>query len=293
MVRLIHILAFTALAVLCFTTSAQEETAGYWLNRGDESRGMAITETQNQTARGIYLQESLEAYKKAIDLDPQSASEWFKIGELQIDFLGNFEEALHAFNKSIELDPQFADAWYLRGKTLTAFGNFEEALKSYNESLKINPNSSEAWYWKAGVLAELSRYEEAVPAYDKAIEINPSQASYWLDRGGALNGLDRKDEANASFTKAAELYDDDIELNPKNVMAWQGKGTALYHLGRYNESRTSDARLKQRSYLPSPRSWVAYKSPACKLISYFSINRRLRSWSADRSVGYEDFVTAR
>jgi len=92
MTRLTHILAFTALAVLCVTTSAQEETAGYWLNRGDESREMAINETQNQTVREIYLQESLEAYKKATEINPQSASAWFKIGELQIDLMGNFDE---------------------------------------------------------------------------------------------------------------------------------------------------------------------------------------------------------
>ncbi len=117
MTRLIHLLAFTALAVLCVTTSAQEDTADDWLNRGDESREMAINETQNETAREIYLQESLEAYKKATEINPQSASAWFKIGKLQIDFLGNFDEALNAFNRSTEIDPQSADAWYLRGKT--------------------------------------------------------------------------------------------------------------------------------------------------------------------------------
>jgi tetratricopeptide (TPR) repeat protein len=167
------------LAELCASSFAQEDTASYWLNKGNESREMAINETQNQTARELFLQEALKAYDEAIEIDPQSASSWFKKGELHIDFLGNFEEALHAFNKSTEINPQFADAWYQKGKALTAFGYFEEAVKSYNESLKINPNSSEAWYWKAGVLAELGRAEEAVPAYDEAIETNPENVMAW------------------------------------------------------------------------------------------------------------------
>ena len=241
MMKAILALAFVALAVLCASSSSQEDmakedTAGYWLNKGNESREMAINEMQNQTAREIFLQEAREAYDNAIEIDPQSASAWFKKGELQIDFLGNYEEALNAFNKSTEINPQFADAWYQKGKTLTGFGYFEEALESYNKSLEINPNSSDAWYWKAGVLAELSRHEEAVPAYDKAIELDPTQASYWLDRGGALNRLNRTEGANASFTRAVELCDEAIEQNPKSIMAWQGKGTAFYHLERLNES---------------------------------------------------------
>ena len=181
MMKAILALAFVALAALCASSSsqedmAQEDTAGYWLNIGNESREMAINETQNQTAREIFLQEAHEAYDKAIEIDPQSASAWFKKGELQIDFLGNYEEALNAFNKSIQINPQFADAWYQKGKTLTGYGDFEEALESYNESLKSNPNSSETWFWRAGVLAELGRYQEAVSSYDKAIEIDPIQA---------------------------------------------------------------------------------------------------------------------
>ena len=175
MTRANFILALIALTVLCVSSLAQEDTAGYWLNIGNESREMAINETQNQTAREIFLQEAHEAYDKAIEIDPQSASAWFKKGELQIDFLGNYEEALNAFNKSIQINPQFADAWYQKGKTLTGYGDFEEALESYNESLKSNPNSSETWFWRAGVLAELGRYQEAVSSYDKAIEIDPVQ----------------------------------------------------------------------------------------------------------------------
>lgn len=230
------ILAWIALMALCFCSLSQEDTASYWLNIGNESREMAINETQNLSIRAVYLEKAREAYDRAIDADPQSASAWFMKGKLQVDFLGNYEAALNAFNRSIEINPQFADAWYQKGKTLTGFGDFEEALKSYNQSIAINPNSSESWYWKAGVLAELGRYDEAVRAYDDAIKVDPSQADCWLSRGGALNKINREAEANASFARAAELYDKAIEANPLDIMALQGKGTALYHMGMINDS---------------------------------------------------------
>ena len=59
MMKAILALAFVALAVLCASSSSQEDmakedTAGYWLNKGNESREMAINEMQNQTAREIF-----------------------------------------------------------------------------------------------------------------------------------------------------------------------------------------------------------------------------------------------
>ena len=145
------VITLLAIAVLCASAMAQENTSSYWLNKGNESRERAINETQNQTAKNFLLQEALNAYDKAIEIDPNVASAWFNKGEIFADFLGRFDEALVCINKSIEINPQFADAWYLKGKGLTVFGNYGEALKAYNESLRINPKSAEVWYWKASV----------------------------------------------------------------------------------------------------------------------------------------------
>lgn len=84
MAKAISVLVLIAFAVICVSSMAQEDTASYWLNKGNESHEMAINETQNQTAREVFLQEALEAYDRAIKINPQSASAWFKKGELQI-----------------------------------------------------------------------------------------------------------------------------------------------------------------------------------------------------------------
>ncbi len=55
-----------------------------------------------------------------------------------------------------------------------------------------------------------------------AREILLQDALDWLGRDGALNKLGHKEEANASFARAAELYDEAIERDSRNAMAWQG-----------------------------------------------------------------------
>ena len=90
MTKAIFASACIALAMLCICSLAQDYTASYWLNKGNESHEMTINETQNRTARDIFLQEARRAYDKAIEVDPQSASAWFKKSEMQVDSLGDF-----------------------------------------------------------------------------------------------------------------------------------------------------------------------------------------------------------
>ena len=60
----------------------------------------------------------------------------------------NYEEDLDAFNKAIEIDPKDASAWYNRGKTLVNLSRNEEALEAYNEAIELDPKSAAAWYAK-------------------------------------------------------------------------------------------------------------------------------------------------
>ena len=44
----------------------------------------------------------------------QTAEDWLYKG-IALDGQGKFDDAIQAYDKAIELDPQYADAWYNRG----------------------------------------------------------------------------------------------------------------------------------------------------------------------------------
>ena len=51
----------------------------------------------------IRLNESIDTYDRAIDLNPEWALPWYGKGE-SLDQLGQHEDALEAYDKAVELD---------------------------------------------------------------------------------------------------------------------------------------------------------------------------------------------
>jgi superkiller protein 3 len=56
------------------------------------------------------LEEAIEAYRKAIQLDPNYANAYSNLGSALYD-KGQLEEAIEAYRKAIQLDPNYADAY--------------------------------------------------------------------------------------------------------------------------------------------------------------------------------------
>jgi len=172
-------LAMIALTVLCTCTLAQENTLGYWLNKGNES-----------FANRSY-QEAVDAYTKATQIDPQNIQAWQKKGyaldniALTVygindskNFVNTLEKSVQAFNNAIEINPQNAEAWADKGFSLGLMGplnnsKYDESIQAYERALTLEPNYAEAWQGKGEVLRRWSNSlnAEADAAFAKANEL--------------------------------------------------------------------------------------------------------------------------
>lgn len=137
----------------------QQKTAENWTHEGD-----FLLFEQDQ------MEEALQAYDKAIELDPQFTSAWDGKG-LALYGLGRYEEALQAFDKAIELDPQLENSLCNKGLALYGLGKDEEAIEAFDKAIELNPQSALAWKGKSFVLNKLGRYEEALLCSNKAEEL--------------------------------------------------------------------------------------------------------------------------
>jgi len=63
------------------------------------------------------------------------------------------EEAIEAYNKAIEINPKYADAWYNKGVTLVQLERQEEAIKAFDKAIEIYPKYAGAWNNKGVALA--------------------------------------------------------------------------------------------------------------------------------------------
>lgn len=129
------------------------------------------------------------------------------------------EKALEAFKQALQIDPEFAEAHFRLGLTHDALGQSQEAQESYKtaiekykKQLAKNDDDAEAHYNLGQAYAGRSLYSEAVTEYRKATKLKSDDTDIYYDLGEALSKLARYDEAVAAFSKA-------LEIDPENYRA--------------------------------------------------------------------------
>src|SRR6266702_480697 len=142
--------------------------------------------------------EALEAYERAIALDPQDAFFHYHRGNA-LRRLKRYEEALVSFEQAIELDPNLAYAYNWKGNALRHLKRCEESLLAHGQAIALDPNDILFHYNKGIAFYTLKRYEEALVAYGRAVELDPNSANVHNARGSTLYGLKRYEEALAAY----------------------------------------------------------------------------------------------
>jgi tetratricopeptide (TPR) repeat protein len=95
------------------------------------------------------LSQALEAYRRAVRLDPSQALPWLHQGTLLVS-LNEPKLAENALSKAIALMqtpkpyPSLAEAFYWRGRALELQNKLEAAKDNYRRALELNPNHSAA-----------------------------------------------------------------------------------------------------------------------------------------------------
>ena len=172
--------------------------------------------------------EAIADYDKAIDLNPQYATAYNNRGIAKSE-LGQVAEAIADYDKAIDLNPQYATAYYNRGIAKKNLGQVAEAIADYDKAIDLNPQYATAYYGRGIAKTELGQVAEAIADYDKAIDLNPQYATAYNNRGNAKSELGQVAEAIADYDKA-------IDLNPQDATAYSNRGIAKTELGQVAEA---------------------------------------------------------
>ena len=68
-----------------------------------------------------------------------------------------YNESMQAYDKAIEINPQYAEAWCNRAKVLFDQGKLNDAILNFNKAIEINPQYADALYGRTQVLARLNK----------------------------------------------------------------------------------------------------------------------------------------
>jgi len=103
---------------------------------------------------------ALEAFQRALAIDPRDAIAYQNIGIAELQF-GNSREASAALDRAVALNDRLPRAWNARGVALERTGRPADALAAWKKTVEIDPLQFDALYNIGLAAGQLKQYAEA------------------------------------------------------------------------------------------------------------------------------------
>lgn len=97
--------------------------------------------------------------------------------------------AIEAFQRAIKLDPQCLAAWILLGHAFLEIKNAGAASEMYRRAIEMNPRDYRPWHGLGKVYELLEAYSFAVHYYLKAVGIGPFTGTVWISLASAYTKM--------------------------------------------------------------------------------------------------------
>ncbi len=168
------------------------------------------------------------AARRAIQLQPNYAIAYDRLGvALEGRGLVN-NETEAAYRKAVETDPQFAVAHVHLGRLLRKMGRASEADPYYRRATEL-ANDAPTLVFVAEAFDSEQRYSDAEPLLRRALEMDSKNVS-------ALYFLGKLLVATRRYSEAEPVLQSVIQISPRSVAAYSLLGSAYLRQDRYEDS---------------------------------------------------------
>ncbi len=199
----------------------------------DPSSDKIRVEFASTLIKARQVERAIEQCKKAIELNPQSSTPHFLLGQIHKASLETGDEdkiglAIQEFRRAVELDEENFEALFYLGQLLFYSGQHEESAATFGRFIRLRPNVPKAYNYRAGSLIKLGEVHGAIEVLEES-----------LKRGGEsienLELLGRLYEETDQPAKASEVYLQALALAPTTELKFRA-GVALARQERYGEA---------------------------------------------------------
>jgi tetratricopeptide (TPR) repeat protein len=171
--------------------------------------------------------KALEAFQRAIDVDPRDSANFEERAEYLTTRL-DWERALPDAEAALALN-RCADNHRMRGVILYNLERAKEAIADLEAAVRLDPRSFECWLTLAKMRMKSGNEVGALAAYDRAIEIKGDVAEAWLYRAAMKRTTGDREGALADAERA-------VALDAKSANAHFQLGESLMALSRFPEA---------------------------------------------------------
>ena len=118
--------------------------------------------------------QAIEIYQQAIKIDKTPPFWIYRHLGYSLSQSGDLEGAIEAYQKAISLQPEDIDTYNLLGQVQGKIGDFEGATSNYRKAIELDANQPSWVYLNlADALKELENFDEAILAYEKVLKLEP------------------------------------------------------------------------------------------------------------------------
>ena len=124
---------------------------------------------------GAPMEEILDAYRKAAEIDPTSAGALVNLGTVYFN-ARNWREAESQYRKALEVDPHYALAYFNLGNLYDEKGDRAQALAHYLSALRFQPNYADAHYNVALLYQSTGQSLKALGHWKQYLKLDPNSS---------------------------------------------------------------------------------------------------------------------
>ena len=175
-------------------------------------------EVENLLARGYdrldRVKEAVDAYQRAIRLEPRSAVHYFDLGLMALR-RRSYELAQAVLEAAVRSLPEDRNLALALGGTLQLRGQMDRAQEVFAALRQRRPSDPLVYVYLGNSLFEAGRFEDAAAAFTKATELDPRNGRAFYQAAVSLVKLGREADP-----RARRWLERAIELEPKLAPAY-------------------------------------------------------------------------
>ncbi len=299
-------IAAAVVAALKSQVSGAQSASAHRTANTDAYNEYLLGKRDYRTPTAASLTSSVEAFRRAVSLDPNFAAAYAALADAQLYLAATrsqghllnsdmeFQTALEDTTRAITLDPQLAEGHSARGMVRIRMWDWTGAETDLRKAVELDPRDTTARRRYGRVLADIGRLSEAIATERLAIKEDPLEPYAWIYLSQFLLAAGQLDEARTVAQRARDITPNLVaedEFGPLIDLV-QGKPTTLLafaHTIHENESlRLADIAIASHALDRHAESNEAL----AKLIAEFSTTApvaiaKVYAWRDDRDHALE------
>lgn len=171
---------------------------------------------------------ALQAYKRALDVDPTNSNRWLTIGVFYRE-RQQFARAIEYFKKAQELQPDLAMPYMNLGAAYSDIRQFDRAIDYTLKAIALDPDLASAQMNLGSIYRKSGQPDKAIQHLEKAAALRPGNGAAHGHLGMAYRDL-------GNIAKAVEHLQEAHALRPRHTETIVNLAVACSDAGQYDRA---------------------------------------------------------